>query len=68
MLQVKWGNKVSEPFKISSGVRKGNILSPILIKLYLDRFSLTLKACHTACVAGNLMYAYDIVLLLSNNN
>ncbi|XP_024116673.2 uncharacterized protein LOC112138347 [Oryzias melastigma] len=67
-MQVKWGNLVSEPFKISNGVRQGSILSPLLFNLYVDELSLKLNACHTGCVAGDLiinhlMYADDIVLL-----
>ena len=65
---VRWGDAVSEPFKVSNGVRQGGILSPYLFNVYMDDLSGRLDKCMTGCVIGeiilnHLMYADDLVIL-----
>ena len=65
---VRWGDAVSEPFKVSNGVRQGGILSPYLFNVYMDDLSERLNKCMTGCVIGeiilnHLMYADDLVIL-----
>ena len=37
---------------MSKGVRRGGILSPFLIYIYMDDLSVNLKDCPTGCIAG----------------
>ena len=66
---VRWGDAVSEPLKVSNGVRQGGgILSPYLFNVYMDDLSESLNKCRTGCVIGeiilnHLMYADDLVIL-----
>ncbi len=67
LMRVKWGNKVSAPFRVSNGVRQRGILSPILFNLYMDELSEWLNICKTGCMIGNtlvnhIMYADDLVV------
>ncbi len=62
---VKWGNALSDPFKVSFGVRQRGILSPFLFNMYMDELSNRLNACKTGCLIGSLlikhlMYADDL--------
>lgn len=68
VMQVKWGNSVSGPFRVGNGVRQGGILSPVLFCLYMSDLSQELNACRTGCMIGStlvnhLMYADDLVVL-----
>ena len=38
-MSVKWGNRVSDYFYVSNGVRQGVILSPKLYYVYVDDLS-----------------------------
>jgi hypothetical protein len=65
---VQWGNHLSEPFKVSNGVRQGGILSPYLFNVYMDELSGRLNNCHIGCCLNgvclnHLFYADDSVLL-----
>jgi len=65
---IKWGNCLSEPFRVSNGVRQGSILSPKLFAIYVDQLSelLIVKkvGCHIDNVCFNhLFYADDLCLL-----
>ena len=65
---VKWGNRVSDYFYVSNGVRHGIILSLKLYYVYVDDLSDYLTksqiGCHkdNACV-NYVMYADDICLM-----
>ena len=65
---VKWGNIMSNGFKVSNGVRQGGVLSPILFNIYLDDLSRTLNRSYNGCrlngvSMNHLIYADDMVLL-----
>ena len=67
-MQIRWGDKLSAPFKVGNGVRQGGILSPALFNLYMNDLSVQLNMCRTGCVLGNtllnhFMYAYDLAIL-----
>ncbi len=68
-MQVEWGNVVSAPSSVSSGVHQGGILSPLLFNVYLDDLSEKLNWCNTGCLVGNsvinhLMCA-DVLVIFS---
>jgi len=54
-MQVKWGTNYSSPFTITNGVRKGVVLSPYLIALYLDELSIQLGPARVGCTVGNMV-------------
>ncbi len=64
----KMGQQSVRPIWCKYEVRQGCILSPVLLKLYIDDLSKQLKACCTGCMIRNnrvnhLMYADDFVVL-----
>ena len=67
---IRWGNVISESFRVSNGVRQGSILSPYLFNIYMNDLSKILNTCKVDCLAGSqrvnhLMYAADDLVLLS---
>lgn len=65
---IKGGSEVSEVLFVSNGVRQGEILSPVLLNLYLDDLFLALCDYNIGCMVGNhllnhLMYVDDLVIL-----
>ncbi len=66
-MQIKWGNCVSDSFRVSNGVRQGGLLSPALFNVYMNELSEELSDCRTGCMLGNTtdnhyMYADDLVV------
>ncbi len=66
-MQIKWGNCVSDSFRVSNGVRQGSLLSPALFNVYMNELSEELSDCRTGCMLGNTtvnhyMYADDLVV------
>jgi len=63
--QVLYGNKLSEAFKVSQGVKQGCLLSPTLFALYLNDLHESLPGGVTIgdTKVKALLYADDIVLL-----
>ena len=66
-MNVRWGNKISEEFSVSCGVKQWSILSPHLFNLYIDGLAEKLNKHKIGCVVDNriinhLIYADDIVL------
>jgi len=64
-MQIKWGNRLSEPFHVTNGVRQGGVLSPYLFAVYLDDLSTELNNIKAGCYIGevllnHLMFADDI--------
>ena len=67
-LRVRWNFSLSNPFKVSNGVRQGSVLSPILFLVYLDSLLVDLSKSGVGCYwgsffAGAFGYADDVVLL-----
>ena len=65
---VKWNGKISEYFKVNSGVRQGGILSPFLFNIYVNSIITLLCEKDMGCHIGNMyigciMYADDLLLL-----
>jgi len=58
--RVKWGESWSYIFKISSGVRQGSVLSPVLFSVYLDDIAQLQNNLTGTFV---ILYADDILLL-----
>ena len=68
MMCVKWGNSISEYFKVTNGVRQGSILSPYFFNVYVDDLSEKLNKLDIGCVVGalifnHILYADDLVLI-----
>ena len=61
---VRWGDSFSDGFSVSSGVRQGGVLSPILFTNYIEDLLSTLDiGCYWDCLfAGAMCYADDLVL------
>ena len=65
---VRWNHNDSLTFEVTSGVRQGGILSPILFNFYVNSLITSLKdldlGCHFHSVyIGCIMYADDLLLL-----
>ena len=66
--EVKVGEKCSEPFGVSCGLRQGCILSPLLFSLYVNSLVYKLKEAEVGVKCGSqvipvLLYADDAVIL-----
>ena len=68
---VRWGDALSKPYCLTSGVRQGSVISPALFSIYVDELLNKFKSygCtfHGLSVSA-LMYADDLVLLSSSIN
>ena len=65
---VRWGNYLSEAFKITSGVRQGTVSSPVLFAVCVDNLLRTLGksklGCYIkSCCFNSIMYADDLILI-----
>ena len=64
--KVRWGNFVSDIFKITCGIRQGGALSPTLFATCVDDILCKLSK-HGCCINGlpygAFMYADDLILL-----
>ena len=66
--RVKVGNKQSDEFLVTSGLRQGCVLSPLLLSLYINTLVDTLKKHDCGIQCGNdiipgLLFADDTALL-----
>ena len=64
---VRRGNKLSDSFTVSNGVRQVGVLSPVLHILYIDDLLMNLKSLGVGCywdglVTGAVCYADDLAL------
>ena len=67
-LCVRWGETISEFFKVTNGVRQGSILSSYFFNVYVDDLSVRLNDLKIGCMVGaliinHLLYADDLVLI-----
>jgi len=65
---VRWDGVYSDPFPVTSGLRQGSILSPLLFSVYIDILVAELSKSQSGCYVhgiflGCILYADDIVLL-----
>jgi len=65
---VKWGDAYSKKVKISTGVRQGGILSPLLFAVFVDDVLRKLSKSNLGCFMNGIcfnavMYADDLLLL-----
>src|SRR6266516_1440953 len=66
--RVKWNGILSEPVFLSSGVRQGGVLSPLLFSAYVDVVLSELGKSSLGCFINkrcfnSFMYADDLILL-----
>ena len=67
-VRVVWAGLASEYFTVRNDVEQGDILSSILLCLYIDEFSKKLSLSSVGCYNGTsftgvFAYAYDIVII-----
>ena len=67
-MQIRWGTKISDKFKVTNGVRQGSILSPHLFKVYVDDISFDLNTFNIGCaitdfIIKHIMHADDLVMI-----
>jgi len=65
---IKWGDAISNSFCITSGVRQGGILSPLLFAICVDDLLVKLEHSKVGCFLSSLccnsfMYADDLILI-----
>ena len=65
---VKWNDTFSRPFRVTSGVRQGGILSPRIFVVYVDDLIIALRKSGVGChiveqFVAAIMYADDLALL-----
>ena len=71
--RIIWQGKKGEYQRIPTGVRQGEILSPMLFKLYMDNilkeFGQVEKGCQLGPYRLNILaYADDVAILANNEN
>ena len=67
-LCIRWGETMSEYFKVTNGVRQGSVLSSYFFNVYMDDLSERLNELKIGCMVGaliinHLLYADDLVLI-----
>ncbi|XP_072946650.1 uncharacterized protein, partial [Epargyreus clarus] len=65
---VRWGDAMSDPYKLDCGVRQGGLTSPRLFNLYVNKLIERLSGADVGCSIdglsiNNISYADDMVLL-----
>jgi len=64
---VKWGQSLSKPIQLSTGVRQGGVLSPVLFAVYVNDIITNLVCsgygCQVASMLGVMMYADDLIFI-----
>ena len=68
IVTVRWNMFYSHAFPLTTGVRQGGVLSPILFCVYIDdvvrRLELSRMWCWMAgCCLGCILYADDLILM-----
>ena len=67
-IQVKWNNTLSKSVKLSSGVRQGSLLSPLLFAAYVDILLTEIEKSKRGCFIkgqclNSFLYADDLILI-----
>ena len=55
-LNVRWNGQTSESFGVSSGVRQGGVLSPVLFAIYVDDFCWSWSAVVLDVIVGVILW------------
>ena len=67
-MHVRWGTTATTPFLVSNGVKQGDIISPMLINVYMDDISIKLNQSGIGRnIGGHLInhLCYDDLCLIS---
>jgi len=66
---VKWGDALSSPVRLSTGVRQGNVLSPLLFGVFVNELLSSLsesgQGCHIKFTPFNVFMFADNFLIVS---
>lgn len=66
--QVRWENKFSSRFSVSTSVRQGRISLPFYSAVNLDELSELLLVCRVGCrIGGHFCFADDVELLTTSH-
>ena len=66
--QIRLNGALSDPFNVSSGVKQGDIINPLLFSMYLNDLATGIKELNcgvemNSLILSILLYADDIVLI-----
>jgi len=72
-ISVRWGQSLSKLVRLTTGVRQGGVLSPVLFAVYVNDIITRVESSGYGCeIAGNcvgiLMYADDLLLISATCN
>ena len=61
---VRWGNTISAHFTVANDVKQGGVISPILLNIYMDKFSVALNSSGVGEYLGNIFLNHCTMLMI----